>query len=91
VDLPSFYNALLAAFSAAIYICYLEKILALSLPKQAAIFILKFTINIALAALAVSLVNGLAAINWKRIIYMALAMQILLPCIFVARKYFKSR
>jgi hypothetical protein len=91
VDLPSFYNALLAAFSAAIYIFYLKKILALSLPKQAAIFIAKFAVNVALAAFAVSLVNGLAAIHWKRIIYMALAMQIIAPSILVAWKYFKSR
>jgi hypothetical protein len=91
VDLPSFYNALLAAFSAATYICYFEKILALSLPKQAAIFIVKFAINIALAALAVSLVNSFTAIDWMRIIYMALFMQIVQPSILLTWRYFKSR
>jgi hypothetical protein len=91
VYLSTLYTALLAMFSYAIHIFYLEKILALSLPKQLAIFIAKFAINIALAALAVSLVNGVAAIPWMRIFYMALAMQILLPTVLVAWKFFKSR
>jgi hypothetical protein len=91
VYLSSLYIGLLAAFSAVIYIFYLEKILALSLPKQIAIAIVKFILNVVLAALVVSLVNGVAAINWMRIIYMALGMQILLPGILMARNYFKSR
>lgn len=89
--LSSLYIGLLAGLSGVIYIFCLEKILALSLPKQVAIAIFKFILNVVLAALVVLLVNGVAAINWMRIIYMALSMQIFAPSILVAWKYFKSR
>jgi hypothetical protein len=91
VYLSSLYTGLLAAFSAAIYIFCLEKILVLSLPKQVAIAIVKFILNVVLAALVVLLINDVASINWMRIIYMALSVQILAPSILVAWKYLKSK
>ncbi len=91
MDLLSLYEGLLAAFSALIYVSYLGKILKLSLTKQAAIIFIKFIVNIAVVVSVVSLFRGVDAIHWKRILYMALFMQIILPSVLILRNYFKFR